>query len=78
MHMAACLQIRFFQYTFARASLKRNRPLWNVIEDDIHKLDFKKYANSVDLLTGGFPCQAFIHAENKSGFDDALMTLFLN
>ncbi len=40
---------------YACATLKRNRPLWNVIENDIHKLDFKKYANSVDLLTRRFP-----------------------
>ena len=61
---------------FATQTLKKNRPNWNVIHGDIAKIDFRPYKNSVDLLTGGFPCQAFSYAGKKMGMEDTRGTLF--
>lgn len=60
----------------AAATLRINRPEWNVVEGDVADIDFTSYYDTIDLLEGGFPCQAFSYAGKSMGFEDTRGTLF--
>jgi len=56
-------------------TLRTNRPQWQVIEGDVKNVDFTNFKD-IDLIAGGFPCQAFSYAGDKLGFEDTRGTLF--
>lgn len=65
-------------------TLRKNRPHWNVVEEDIQKISevgIENYIEEIavgelDLVSGGYPCQAFSYAGKKEGLQDARGTLF--
>lgn len=67
----------------AAETLKRNRPNWNVICDDIKNISEKDLEQEfgikkfeLDLLSGGAPCQSFSYAGKRLGLNDVRGTLF--
>ena len=65
-------------------TLRLNEPHWHIIEEDITKITSSKNGiynyitpdTSVDLLSGGYPCQSFSYAGKKMGLNDTRGTLF--
>lgn len=57
-------------------TLKQNRPHWNVVTQDVRSVDFSDFKGKIDLVEGGFPCQAFSYAGQAKGFGDPRGTLF--
>lgn len=53
----------------AAATLRLNRPAWDVHEGDVREVDGKKY-RGIDLLAGGVPCPPFSVAGKQLGADD--------
>ncbi len=67
----------------ASETLRKNRPQWRVINEDIEQispLDLEQYFSiakgQLDVLSGGAPCQAFSYAGKRLGLEDARGTLF--
>ena len=66
----------------ACATLRKNRPNWNVIQGDVVEIANKGIRNyidsdiEIDLLSGGYPCQAFSYAGKKLGLEDVRGTMF--
>ncbi|MBR1834936.1 MAG: DNA cytosine methyltransferase [Bacteroidales bacterium] len=50
--------------------LKRNRPQWNVLCQDVRNFSGKPYAGTIDLLAGGVPCPPFSVAGKQLGAGD--------
>ncbi|MDN3676858.1 DNA (cytosine-5-)-methyltransferase [Flavobacterium paronense] len=61
---------------WACQTLRENRPNWKILEGDIRSFSFEQYKGQIDIVTGGFPCQAFSYAGKKLGLADARGTLF--
>lgn len=53
----------------AAATLRLNRPQWNIFEGDVREVNGKAF-RGIDLLAGGVPCPPFSVAGKQLGADD--------
>lgn len=53
----------------ACATLRLNRPQWNLLESDVREIKFGEMGH-VDLVAGGPPCQPFSIGGKARGYDD--------
>lgn len=55
---------------FACATLRHNRPQWNVIQADLRDFSARQFRGEVDLFAGGVPCPPFSKAGKQLGHGD--------
>jgi DNA (cytosine-5)-methyltransferase 1 len=51
------------------ATLRLNRPAWNVLQEDLNQFDGRRY-KGIDLFAGGLPCPPFSVAGKQLGEND--------
>ena len=54
----------------ACATLRLNRPQWNIVEGDLREYSAVPFRGEIDLLAGGVPCPPFSKAGKQLGHED--------
>ena len=54
----------------ACATLRKNRPKWNILEEDLNLLSNSSAFKGVDIVSGGLPCPPFSRAGGQLGEND--------
>jgi DNA (cytosine-5)-methyltransferase 1 len=57
-------------------TIAKNRPNLNALLASVTDIDLHEYKDQIDIMAGGFPCQAFSYAGKSRGFADTRGTLF--
>lgn len=54
----------------ACATLRRNRPNWDVVQADVRTIQYSQWGTDLDLVAGGPPCQPFSIGGSHKAWDD--------